>query len=995
MSEPLTKMDKLALAKKKLKEFESKRLRECDQSLIHHMPSSEDTNGRHSVTSNHSSSGFGKLLFIVGNIMNKSIFIIITIENTHFNTFIGLGRPSDANGIFYQQSYSSDAGFYVNGSSISQSSSHSSSIPFSNNLLSQSPVPALLDGADTSSANLNGLSNANMQSSELEHERSRLIKERDSAIAAHEQVTTQLEQLHLHYSQLHAAYSQMSNSGVHSDAERQIQQLQSALSVIVEEKTTLQAELRSVRDALHREELINKESTDQLVNNETNDDTNELKGRLLDNERLLAARNNELEALRKEAAAAQAQLLTVQHERSEAQARLKVIAREKEAVESDLSLVRHELHMRGIYLKQLGAHETILTHQVDENALKDLKEQVRILEADIRRLRSERNQVRQEAEEKQILHESYRKEFSESLETLKMDLHSALSSRDVALARVRELEDQLSILMNDFTVVRKSPEAQNLGHIIPSATTTDETDKRLDEAVKKANSIWQTKLDEYTKRSEELLQKKMKLRLLEERTAESRASESNLLSLSEQLQNEKSTVSRAVAQNKELKEQLIETENRVISLTEEKLHSELARQKAEHQVKELTKRMELEKYSMSRFVIFNRIMIEGDASLNSAVVLEKVLHPALSIEPSESKDVCEEVNNGGNHCEIRGREMMLENQLELANKQLDEVRAELRRSHTQNEEMNQIIRQNAEDENQNSIHVELGQAIARVHELAAENEQLREKLMRASENRPLPNISSMDQNQDVNNPCSFNYEEYPNRDKPTNSSLSHTEVGSIEWAYSELEKRFSDAMRRNAELDEGMEKLEHINTQLQLENDTIADHVILYQHQRRLIRERLKSKDKQLAALETERIKTVERCHELQQILMEVLGRSGALKEYKIGHKPSARVKQRVSRSYSHSTVDEMSGDEDVIVDGTSVEVPNRSLLDMNISEQKNEEVCKSDVKEDCRLSSIIEDKDAAVKKILQIIADLSSPTHSTAHDKLHCTQCIGELQNL
>lgn len=43
--------------------------------------------------------------------------------------------------------------------------------------------------------------------------------------------------------------------------------------------------------------------------------------------------------------------------------------------------------------------------------------------------------------------------------------------------------------------------------------------------------------------------------------------------------------------------------------------------------------------------------------------------------------------------------------------------------------MNQILRQNAEDENQNSIHVELGQAVTRIHELAAENQLLREVIL--------------------------------------------------------------------------------------------------------------------------------------------------------------------------------------------------------------------------------------------------------------------------
>ena len=64
-------------------------------------------------------------------------------------------------------------------------------------------------------------------------------------------------------------------------------------------------------------------------------------------------------------------------------------------------------------------------------------------------------------------------------------------------------------------------------------------------------------------------------------------------------------------------------------------------------------------------------------------------------------------------------------------------------------------------------------------------------------------------------------------------------------------------MAKYAEQQEQVERLEHINTQLQLENDTIADHVVLYQHQRRLIRERLRAKDQQLNAMEQEREKTV------------------------------------------------------------------------------------------------------------------------------------------
>ncbi|PIO56923.1 hypothetical protein TELCIR_21676, partial [Teladorsagia circumcincta] len=225
----------------------------------------------------------------------------------------------------------------------------------------------------------------------------------------------------------------------------------------------------------------------------------------------------------------------------------------------------------------------------------------------------------------------------------------------------------------------------------------------------------------------------------------------DLLSLSEQLQNEKATVSRAVAQNRELKEQLLETEDRLVALTEEKLNSELARQTAEHQVKELMKRIDTEASQSDTGSVQLPPAGPSDA-------LEAVLHPATSLEPSRSTEDWDETERERSESVAdasREREQMLETQLEMAKHQLEEyflkdvmlydfgihiivegtplwfssaliIRADLRRSHTRNEEMNQILRQNAEDENQNSIHVELGQAVARIHELAAENQQLRE-----------------------------------------------------------------------------------------------------------------------------------------------------------------------------------------------------------------------------------------------------------------------------
>lgn len=72
------------------------------------------------------------------------------------------------------------------------------------------------------------------------------------------------------------------------------------------------------------------------------------------------------------------------------------------------------------------------------------------------------------------------------------------------------------------------------------------------------------------------------------------------------------------------------------------------------------------------------------------------------------------------------REQELEQKLQQALQELTDLRQELRQSHSRNEQMNQIMMNNAEDENQNSIHVELGQAMERINQLAGENEQMKE-----------------------------------------------------------------------------------------------------------------------------------------------------------------------------------------------------------------------------------------------------------------------------
>ncbi|XGW12023.1 hypothetical protein V3C99_013027 [Haemonchus contortus] len=1012
MSESVSRADKLAIAKKKLKEFEARRQRESDTSPVPSVASTADHNantGRLSVNSNlsHSANNNENIMFSPGSVDNgtseqlyqQQPYVISINEDSGTNSSPALSTSNNP-----LKSFALDAGVSNTSSPI---------LPHSNSNGVQNP---------NSSYN-----NLGLQPS-MDVGRSQLQHERDAAMAAYEQVSAQLEQLRMHYTQLHAAYSSMSGSAVHSDADKQIQQLQSALAVLVEEKTSVQSELRNVKNDLEQERILN-ESLSANMKAVCGDESKKLQARLMECEHLLSARSIELDGLRRSEANAQAQLLTVQHERSEAQARLKAIAREKEVLESELKQVRKELHMKEIYLKQLGPHG-IVNNFSDEGTIKALHDRIDALQTQVGLLINERDQMHHNSQELSRHYELCRLEFVNTRDKIASELAEATSERDAALLRVKELENDVSILQKEQNQYRSAVPPLNTGPQESDAITFTEEDVmyKVNEAKRRADAEWQQKFDEEGKVVDSMLRNKdqlifereqtiselqMRLRLLEERSAETRASGSDLLSLSEQLQNEKATVSRAVAQNRELKEQLLETEDRLMALTEEKLQSELARQTAEHQVKELMKRIDNEVSHSDSGSVQLQSSGRNDA-------LEEVLHPAMSLEPSRSREDWEESerNQSENATEAsREREQMLETQLELANQQLEEIRADLRRSHTRNEEMNQILRQNAEDENQNSIHVELGQAVARIHELAAENQQLRENVERILQEKSLLEESLAAKCSDVN--CSAQEAVISNEPRPSDAAQDQSSainkssgVGSEEWARSELEKRFAQAMYSNAELRETLDSLEHINMQLQLENDTIADHVILYQHQRRLIRERLRAKDEQLAAMETDRMRTLERCKELQQALMDVLARTGALKEYEIkdrSHSNHAkRPKRKVARSYSHSTVDEFSGDEDVIVNGSEMEVPPRSSIDSVDENRASEEGRSESVGSEetngqsemektqrAATPSSVPETDAAVRRILQIITDISKPPHPSAVDNLHCTQCIGEIQTL
>ncbi|CAJ0577800.1 unnamed protein product, partial [Mesorhabditis spiculigera] len=885
-----------------------------------------------------------------------------------------------------------------------------------------------------------------------------VLQERDQTI---QQLSKQLEELNGFYSQLHAAYTeltaQQANNGAGPGVTEQIAHLQAALSGLVAEKTGLQAELRQSRDEYQQIKRELEKMQAELNRAPAGGDVSErelqrLKNVVAERDDLCEKLAQEIETERRESGKFQSQILTIQQDKNEALARLKNIIKDRDSIQAELAKLRKEAQMKDFHLKQYAMHQPGVGAEGGQGHA-----DMEALEKEHEALRSQHLQTTTELGETKEELAGLRSQYNENVSHLKETLESSLNTRYELESRFSNLENELELARQETNKLKEA-ERQKTPSVAgeqsqPAAPTAglSENDvlKRIDDAVRRVTSHWEQLLEQNRKESEEMNKEKdrllyeresmiadlqLKLRLAEENRQVFGDASTELLSLSEQLQAEKATVSRAVAQNRELKEQLIATEDRLIKLTEEKCAGELARQTAEHQARELERRLEGigsgSSYESTRSTSTTTATSQTDVVTSQpASIIEH--ESALQQRLQNNRDDEDSDSDG-----IPSNETSLRQELDETRRQLEGARAELRISNSQNEQMNQILRQNAEDENQNSILVELNQAITRVNALAHENELLREEVETLAQNAnrapvpalPTPPLSSAtdleieaatarihqlrSENEDLQekvhhltrllNEADSHLESTridengPVHSTPPASPVHHQNgehevvVGSKEWARAELEKRFSEAMRQLAEMQERCDRIEHINQQLQLENETIADHVVLYQHQRRLIRERLRLKDEQMANLEKERERVVSRCNELQRALVRVLD-----------EEKTPNLEPFRPRSYSHSTVDEFSGDEEHLVDGQKDEIPTQTEDSPTAAvHSRASPVGAKPPKtlretEDNQLPVEYTSREDAVRQIMEIINEIQAPAIPLSSAKMQCKQCIGQMQHL
>ncbi|KAK6103850.1 putative golgin subfamily A member 2-like protein 5 protein [Brugia pahangi] len=730
----------------------------------------------------------------------------------------------------------------------------------------------------------------------------------------------------------------------------------------------------------------------------------------------------EAENNRQEAINWQTKMLHMQQDRDDAKERLKICMRKAEAAQAELDEAHKQLRMKNIYLRQLGAYAGEDIHM--EGDVKNLGDEIEQMKTELVKATNETEKWKREAQLARERYELYGTQLNQNIVQMSTKLEEMSNVKLVLESKVLTLENQIEMmqavdrpdLADDNS--RSSINSIELQRMQNKLTEAMNNHQRAEQLVEELNAkLMNKELEVHSLSSalddekSKLIKKTAELAMVEESLSRVRSIAEDqqkhtegALSLSEQLQNEKATVSRAIAQNRELKEQLTELQDKLVMVTQESMERESGRLSALHLVDQL--RNELNRLSGHSFDGKNiesstaSIMPNGDAYEH-----QQHIHYVDSRDRDEtistpSVSECYDRDMSFSHAE----DTHAHTEVELANVRmvLDELRLDHRRVMQENEELRRIMEQNSEDENQNNIHVELGQAVERINALSVENEQLRNDVSMLQEkinSASLSTSSSRSSSQcDMTSPVWLN-----------SDVVKHLEAPSIKekpLAWTELEARFTRAMLQVADLAEEKERLQHIVMQLETENDTIGDYVTLYQHQRKKINERMREREEAVAKLSFEKEQTQQKLNELQKVLMNLLSRKRLLhingyEKKTLGNCNGSSKCSRSVRPYSQSTKDKFSDNEETVVDGSELLVPSspNSCIDVSCefdSGKYDDDTLRNKVKENLEANA---DDDVGVQRILNLISELQdlerTRTLAPCSPNLHCSECRGKLINL
>ncbi|XP_077624439.1 golgin subfamily A member 2 isoform X5 [Crocuta crocuta] len=563
----------------------------------------------------------------------------------------------------------------------------------------------------------------------------------------------------------------------------------------------------------------------------------------------------------------------LKEQNSELQERLRVCMKEKEALQLGVEDLEKKLEMSELLLQQFssGSQPPDSSEQLQQ-ALEErarLETRMEQLKDTLKHMQLERDKYVENLKEDNAFWQERMKQMSEKMNQLKEE-------KEHSVSQVQELEASLAELKKQLAV----PPAQE-----PPAGPS-EAEERLQaeaEQLQKELESLAGQLRAQVQDNEGLsrLNWEQEQRLLElERAAECWGEQAEeRKQILETMQNDRTTISRALSQNRELKEQLAELQNGFVRLSNENMEITSALQSEQHLKKELAKKvgqLQEKLAGLQETVELKSQEAESLQQQRDMYMSHLQQYAATFQQMASDKDMLQkqvllqtQLMDRLQHEEVQGKA-----EAEIARQELQETRGRLEAATQQNQQLQAQLSLMAVPEEGDGLDSEEEDREAAPPKLSMPDDLESREAMVAFCNSALASAEQEQarlrgQLKEQRLRC----QRLARLAAPgtTGDSVPGETHQALQAAMDKLQSRFLELMQEKVDLKERVEELEHRCIQLSGETDTIGEYITLYQNQRAVLKERHREKEEYISRLAQDKEEMKVKLLELQELVLRLV----------------------------------------------------------------------------------------------------------------------------
>ncbi|XP_077823658.1 golgin subfamily A member 2 isoform X13 [Macaca mulatta] len=583
----------------------------------------------------------------------------------------------------------------------------------------------------------------------------------------------------------------------------------------------------------------------------------------------------------------------LKQEKSELEEKLRVLVTEKAGMQLNLEELQKKLEMTELLLQQFSSRcEAPDANQQLQQAMEEraqLEAHLGQVMESVRQLQMERDKYAENLKGESAMWRQRMQQMSEQVHTLREE-------KECSMSRVQELETSLAELRNQMeppagpseVEQQLQAEAEHLRKELESLAGQLQAQVQDNEGLSRLNREQEERLLELERAAE-----------LWGEQAEARRQ------ILETMQNDRTTISRALSQNRELKEQLAELQSGFVKLTNENMEITSALQSEQHVKRELGKKLGELQEKLSE--LKETVELKSQEAQSLQQQRDQYLGHLQQYVAAYQQQVA-------TYQQLTSEKEVLHNQLLLQTQLVDQLQqqeaqgkavAEMARQELQEaqERLESVTQQNQQLRSQLSLMAHPGEGDG----LDREEEEEEEEEVEAAP-RPMPSIPEDLESREAmvaffNSAVASAEEEQarlrgqlkeqrvrcrrlahllalaqkePEVAAPAPGTGGDSVCGethrALQGAMEKLQSRFMELMQEKADLKERVEELEHRCIQLSGETDTIGEYIALYQSQRAVLKERHREKEEYISRLAQDKEEMKVKLLELQELVLRLVG---------------------------------------------------------------------------------------------------------------------------